>query len=621
MELKPGSIRLLLRSGPILMARIRNLNWISARQQAVSIAIRGIIESSANCNGRCISVMIKKYRMNRIFLVSIILYLPICLWGQSEISYINRIHDNLKEIKSASYFWYQSASVLYDTIPSLSYKVFKKEFDNQDDKFVGACIASFQIEDTTKMVYFYDGKAQSYLDWENKTIPVDSFQFDRGPFRVIYPPFFTYVKSLLNYALETTDNRIVQVYDLADSVLIRLTFTDKLVEVVGNRIVYADPSHYREDKWTKYDIWISKANDLPFRMTIRFPYRVCWEECKEIKINTTDTVVFIASKYFPADFTVTINDNKQAKEKNLEGTVAPGWKLKDSENNEIALSDIKSKVLLIQFTGIGCGPCYQSIPYLVKIKDQFKPEEFDMVGIDTWNKNISVVKKYVSHNNINYKYLIDNNEAGLKYGIQSVPKFFVLDQNRVVRKIVTGFDKENTYSELKEAIDQLVNESSEDSVKVHVTKDNIYEDLRKQAFDITQQQLGLTIHDTEIYGVIMDWDIGNGIVTLVTYKTGDASMYLSSGGGVIGGGQHKNVNRAAKEFVRTAGKYFNNAIKIDSTPLPEKDGVRFYFLTAKGKYCAQEKMINFENESSKWLDFFNEANNVITELRKTVDRK
>ena len=94
---------------------------------------------------------------------------------------------------------------------------FKKEFDNEKDKFVGASIASFQLEDTTKMVYFYDGKVKSYLDWENKTIPIDSFQHDRYPFRVVYPPFFTQVKCLLKYALETTDNKIIQVYDLTDS--------------------------------------------------------------------------------------------------------------------------------------------------------------------------------------------------------------------------------------------------------------------------------------------------------------------------------------------------------------------------------------------------------------------
>jgi thiol-disulfide isomerase/thioredoxin len=380
------------------------------------------------------------------------------LWGQPDSSYIRSIYDNLNQIKSASYFWYQSASAPYDTIPSLSYNVYKKEFDNPEDKYAGAGIASFQVEDTTKLVYFYDGKAQSYLDWENKTIPVDSFQNNRYPFRVVYPPFFTQVKCLLKYAMETPDNKIIQVNDFADSVLIRLYVYDKLVEVVGNQIVYADQSGLTEDKWTKYDIWINKANNLPYRLIKRFPDRVCWEVCKEIKINTTDRVSFVASKYFPADFTIQFNENKKANAKNLAGTVAPGWKLRDADNNETGLDDLKSKVLLIQFTGIGCGPCFQSIPYLNIIRNQFSREKFEIISIETWNSDKSVIKKHIAGQRINYKYLLGSNEVKLVYGIQSVPKFFVLDEKRVIRKIISGFDKEKTYAELMEIIDLLTRE-------------------------------------------------------------------------------------------------------------------------------------------------------------------
>ena len=262
----------------------------------------------------------------------------------------------------------------------------------------------------------------------------------------------------MKYSLETPDNKIIQVKEFADSVLIRLYVNDKLVEVVGNRIVYADPSNLTEDKWSKYDIWVNKVNNLPYRLIKRFPDRVCWEVCKEIKINTTDKISFVASNYFPSDFFIEFNENKKTNEKNLVGTVAPGWKLKDTDNHEIALSDLKSKVLIIQFTGIGCGPCYQSIPFLIKIRNQFNRDEFDIISIETWNNALSVIKKHISSNRINYKYLIGNSEIKLKYGIQSVPKFFVLDKKRVIRKIITGFDKEKTYIELMGTVNQLINE-------------------------------------------------------------------------------------------------------------------------------------------------------------------
>ena len=122
---------------------------------------------------------------------------------------------------------------------------------------------------------------------------------------------------------------------------------------------------------------------------------------------------------------------------------------------------------------------------------------------------------------------------------------------------------------------------------------------------------------TVVYGVIMDWEMGGAIATIISYQTGDASLYLSSGGGVIGGGQHQNVNSAAKQFISVAQTFLEKTIKTETTPLPSTDEVKFYFLTNKGVFVGQETIINFENNSSPWLKLFEEGNNVLTEIRKT----
>lgn len=164
---------------------------------------------------------------------------------------------------------------------------------------------------------------------------------------------------------------------------------------------------------------------------------------------------------------------------------------------------------------------------------------------------------------------------------------------------------------------------SGDTVKVHTLPDNRFLDLRNMALNVTPEQLQLSLpaDQTKVFGVVMDWDLGDGTMTLITYQTGDASMYLSSGGGVIGGGQYETVSKASKEFVSMAQNYVNNASKTDTTTLPDKDCFKFYFLTNKGKFVAQETINNIENKSSKWLDLFENANNVITELRLTTEKK
>jgi hypothetical protein len=142
------------------------------------------------------------------------------------------------------------------------------------------------------------------------------------------------------------------------------------------------------------------------------------------------------------------------------------------------------------------------------------------------------------------------------------------------------------------------------------------------AFTATPEQLGLSLptDKTVVYGVVMDWEMGGATATTVSYQTGDASLYLSSGGGVIGGGQHQNVNSAAKQFVTLAQTFLDKTAKTETTPLPATDEVKFYLLTNKGVFVGQETMKNFENNSSSWLKLFEEGNNVLTELRMTSEK-
>ena len=157
--------------------------------------------------------------------------------------------------------------------------------------------------------------------------------------------------------------------------------------------------------------------------------------------------------------------------------------------------------------------------------------------------------------------------------------------------------------------------------KIHTEK-NTFEGLRDMAFAVTTEQLGLSLPEDKkvVFGVIMDWEMGGAIASTVAYKTGDASLYLSTGGGVIGGGKYQKVSDAAKQLVSLAQTYLKNTMKTELKPLPSTDEVKFYFLTNKGVFVAQEKIINFENNSSPWLKIFKEGNIVLSELRKVNEK-
>jgi len=114
--------------------------------------------------------------------------------------------------------------------------------------------------------------------------------------------------------------------------------------------------------------------------------------------------------------------------------------------------------------------------------------------------------------------------------------------------------------------------SSTSIVNIQESPENPFDDLRNLVFSTTPEHLGLSFppDKTVVYGIIMDIGLGiNGTVaTTVCYQTGDASLYLSSGGGVIGGGYRQNVNNAARQFVSLAQAYLDKAIKTEAAALP-----------------------------------------------------
>jgi hypothetical protein len=148
-------------------------------------------------------------------------------------------------------------------------------------------------------------------------------------------------------------------------------------------------------------------------------------------------------------------------------------------------------------------------------------------------------------------------------------------------------------------------------------KDNYYSDLRNMALNVTRQQLEIkeSPGDYKVFGIVMDWGLDNGTATLVAFLSGDASLYFSSGGGVVGGIVKEKVKLSALNFIRKAQDYFDMTSQTNSSPLPINNEVKFYFLTDEGRFVATEEIQNIKNHSSNWYGLFNEANKVIDEIR------
>lgn len=146
-----------------------------------------------------------------------------------------------------------------------------------------------------------------------------------------------------------------------------------------------------------------------------------------------------------------------------------------------------------------------------------------------------------------------------------------------------------------------------------------YEDLRRQALDVQPADLGLTLDASSgaprVYGVVMETGYPEGTASLVAFASGDASLYLSSGGGIVGGGAHGAVRNAAADLIATAQVHLRELAPTDAFPRPAVDRVRFHVLTTSGVLTAEAAEDDLGENRLALSAVFYAGHDVLTELR------
>ena len=88
----------------------------------------------------------------------------------------------------------------------------------------------------------------------------------------------------------------------------------------------------------------------------------------------------------------------------------------------------------------------------------------------------------------------------------------------------------------------------------------------------------------EPWGVVMDWVLSGAVATVVAFSDGSASVYFSSGGGLLGGQAHEPIRNAARQAVAAAGEVQSQMELTTIFPLPQPGIVVFYLLTDSGVF-------------------------------------
>jgi hypothetical protein len=143
-------------------------------------------------------------------------------------------------------------------------------------------------------------------------------------------------------------------------------------------------------------------------------------------------------------------------------------------------------------------------------------------------------------------------------------------------------------------------------------------ELRLRALHSDASELGMepTERFPNVFGVVMDTTYPNGVATVVVFADGTASLYTSTGFGIIGGGGHSQVVRAGRALLRSAEDQRSAFLPDTSDESPPEGAVTIRLLTIDGRLAVTDEELVLGEGRSPVSPVFHAAHAVITELRQ-----
>ena len=141
----------------------------------------------------------------------------------------------------------------------------------------------------------------------------------------------------------------------------------------------------------------------------------------------------------------------------------------------------------------------------------------------------------------------------------------------------------------------------------------VYCGLRDQALRMAAAQ------GTGPVAALMETGYPGAVATLVAMADGTTSVYLSTGGGVIGAGTHPPVATAAAAFLKAAAEHVGHMEPATAYPLPLPNCTRFYVLTATGTFTAEAGDDDLGHNREPLSPVFHLAHAVISAVREHAE--
>jgi len=130
---------------------------------------------------------------------------------------------------------------------------------------------------------------------------------------------------------------------------------------------------------------------------------------------------------------------------------APEMVLTTVTGDEVDLTALRGRPVLIDMWATWCGPCRSEIPDLVKLRRTYDPKKLTIIGIS--DESTAKVRKFVADNGVNYTMVADSRLPAPFSEVNALPTKFMIDSNGVIRRIMVGAGSGQTLHDLVTSVE------------------------------------------------------------------------------------------------------------------------------------------------------------------------
>ena len=119
----------------------------------------------------------------------------------------------------------------------------------------------------------------------------------------------------------------------------------------------------------------------------------------------------------------------------------------------VQLSDLRGKVVMVDFWASWCPPCRVEAPVLAKVYREFQGQPVEFLGVDIWD-NIGDAELFLQQEGQAYPNGFDaSGVVAIDYGVRGIPEKYFIDREGILVKKLSGPLTETT---LRNTINELL---------------------------------------------------------------------------------------------------------------------------------------------------------------------